>query len=324
MRTSLVLGLVTALSLATTSITLATPIIMQGQFIRTAVSDDGTLGYGSGTSPGLLHDITGSSDFSLNDDYITPGTPHEGFSLSFGDATFVNDNSSGDSLGAGTLTDLSGTDFDHHVRYFDSNGFFEITHDIMFNNGDEHILIETEIMALQLLNNVQFARGIDPDPDVNRFGSFATENRYGLDRTNDGDFDDLNEIAQNDGVFATGLNSDQTIGLIHLDGGESHAAAIMDACCIQYAPNTYFTSRRPIVPGISSTADHGLGLAYNLGTLTAGTSAHLQYAYVLGDTLETVDTSGPSPTPEPGTWMLFGTGFMGMIGYSWRRREHST
>lgn len=31
-----------------------------------------------------------------------------------------------------------------------------------------------------------------------------------------------------------------------------------------------------------------------------------------------------TPTPEPGTWLLFGTGLMGCIAYSWRRRKQTT
>ena len=29
----------------------------------------------------------------------------------------------------------------------------------------------------------------------------------------------------------------------------------------------------------------------------------------------------PTPTPEPGTWVLMGTGLTGMLGYGWRRKQ---
>lgn len=35
-------------------------------------------------------------------------------------------------------------------------------------------------------------------------------------------------------------------------------------------------------------------------------------------------TTPLTPTPEPSTWLLFGTGLMGCISYSWRRRKQAT
>ena len=29
----------------------------------------------------------------------------------------------------------------------------------------------------------------------------------------------------------------------------------------------------------------------------------------------------PTPTPEPGTWVLMGTGLVGLLGYGWRRKK---
>ncbi len=52
----------------------AAPIVMEGDFVRTAVGDNGTLGAGGSADPGIMHDPTGSRSWGP-EDYLTPGTP---------------------------------------------------------------------------------------------------------------------------------------------------------------------------------------------------------------------------------------------------------
>src|SRR5947207_562339 len=62
----------------------AAPLTLTGNFLKVGISDAGTLGSNSATSPGILHDPTGTQNFcpgGICNDYLTPGTPHEGFSF---------------------------------------------------------------------------------------------------------------------------------------------------------------------------------------------------------------------------------------------------
>src|SRR6056297_1006498 len=103
------LATATTLALMTSLPVTAAPIILEGDFIRTAVSDDGTMGFGGNTSPGILHDPTGTGDFSLNDDYLTPGSPFEAFSVQSDQSGLVaNRNNAGDNIASTGITDTSG------------------------------------------------------------------------------------------------------------------------------------------------------------------------------------------------------------------------
>ncbi len=42
-------------------------IILEGDYVKTAVSENGTLGFGGNTAPGLLHDALGSGFFCSGD-----------------------------------------------------------------------------------------------------------------------------------------------------------------------------------------------------------------------------------------------------------------
>jgi hypothetical protein len=67
--------------------------------------------------------------------------------------------------------------------------------------------------------------------------------------------------------------------------------------------------------GLSSTGDHGLNLAYDLGTLLDGSSVTLTYAYAVGDKID--DVGNPGGVPEPATWAMMIAGF-GMVGGAMR------
>ena len=313
MKTCIKSGIAAALVFALGGVNAAS-IIMEGDFVRTAVSDDGTLGFGGGISPGILHDPTGMGDFSLNDDYLTPGTPFEGWELEVTNAAGAftqirNVNSSGDTIPVGTLTDLSSGAFDNHVQWAASfGGLIDIQHDYFFNDGDERINIQTTLTALQDLTGVLLSRAMDPDPDVNRFGSFSTNNQRGLDANTDGDFDDAGDARPEDFTGAVGTQSGQTIAIFSTDA-TPHNTGISAICCSVTDPTFYLNGGNL---GDSSTGDDGIGIGFNIGDLLSGDTAVINYAWVMGGTLETVDIGDDDGTvPVPPTLALLGVGLLG-------------
>lgn len=286
----------------------AAPLTLEGDYIRVGISDYGTLGSGGATSPGLLHDPTGTSTFGVND-YITPGTPHEGFSLVSDQFSFSqNDNDGFSDFGTASPTLLVGPDalgYANAATWSGGNAFLSITNSYFFNPGDQRILVTTKITALSDLADLAFARSVDPDPDVNTFGSFSTNNQRGNLLFGVDDF-----------IGAEGPSTGLTLAIVNLNGDVYvHGTQINGSCCSNIDP--YDVLAFP--GGVTSVGDHGLNMAWRIGDLTTGSIATINYAYAVGDRIGTVGGDG-GVIPEPASWLMMIAGF-GLVGAALRRRR---
>jgi hypothetical protein len=65
--------------------------VLQNEYIKAGVNETtGTLGSGGNTSPGLLYNNAGSSTWNTAYDYLTPGSPFEGFTVRIEDSQQVH------------------------------------------------------------------------------------------------------------------------------------------------------------------------------------------------------------------------------------------
>jgi hypothetical protein len=309
-------GMALAACCAVSAQAYAAPIVLSGNYIRIGISDFGTFGSNGNADPAFVHDPSGTGTFDSDFDYIAPGTPHDGFSLVSSQFGFTaNDNNFGSGFGSGSPTLLTGAaanGFANAASWTGQNAFARITNSYFFNAGDERVLITTTITALSDLTNLAFARSVDPDSDSRSFGTSSSNNQRGNSL-----------FGVNDFVGSAGSVSGRTLAIVNVDdAGFEHTTQINGSCCSNINPYTVLANGGDD-RGLSSVGDHGLNMAYRIGTLAAGSSATFSYAYAVGARIE--DTGGAPVVPEPGTWMLMLTGFgtMGAVMRRQRRRGHA-
>lgn len=286
----------------------ATPVVLTGDFIKTAVNDVGTLGSGGSAFPGLLFDKTGTSDFSSNNDYLTPGTPYDYFGVRTTQTGLVGN---ANSFGTGVITTLTGpTDLSSGTINSASwsgeyNGFFKLVNTYKFNDGGQRIDVKTTITALQDLSGLQFARSIDPDPDFNTFGDFSTNNSLG---------DVTLGIAPTDYAYSLGLSTGLPLGLF-TDSPLKHNAGIVSDWG---GAGNAAADPTQILAGINNgNGDYALALGFDIGNLLLGQSVSIDYSYVMGLSKDTVDipVDTPSEVPVPGAVWLFGSALLCFTGF---------
>lgn len=269
-----------------------------GNFIGVTINDSGTLA-------SLKHDKLGGGVYGVND-YITPGTPHEGFSVNSAETGYREN---GNALGSqafvgGASSVLSGAaalGYGFAATWTGSNSLLEVNNRFFFNTGDERIRVITTLTALSDLTNLAFARSVDPDPDVNTSGSFVTNNQRGNSLFGVTDF-----------IGAAGPVTGLTLALVNNSGNTyTHNTLIGPGCCSSLDPNTVLGGGANNV-----SADRSLNMAWLVGSLASGNSATIEYYYAVGDKIEVVGGG----VPEPATWAMMLMGF-GVVGGAMRRRQ---
>jgi hypothetical protein len=282
----------------------AAPLTLTGNYVQVGVGDAGTLGSGGSAPPGMRHDSTGTGNFTpggIPNDYLTPGTPSEAFAVSVGSSTarttYSNSNSGGGDFTSTSPTLTAVPGFSLGATWSSSiAGVLQIDHTYFFNAGDERVNIVTTITALEDLIDVAFGRHLDPDPDVNRFGDFATINTRGNSL-----------FSANDLVSAAGRTTGLTVGLLDNQSTYFSNTGISGFCCSIDSPDNVLLGYGPTSP-TNNVGDFGLQMAWSIGNLARGASASITYAYVFGERQDTIGGDVPAPM----TPLLVGLGLVGL------------
>ena len=265
------------------------PRQLMGRYIRAGVTPFGTLGSFASTPPGLQYDATGWGRFFDDADWLTPGSPMEGYSVSgiVAGATFLDFGSNEDwstlvfRFAGWTFFSFDGVE--RGGETWDQRGVFTgarnddsgrlmytLEHDVRLNRDDQHISIRTTITAgPRPLRDLKFSRFIDPDVMHTlgpRGDTQVTSNMRGLF-----------PIGRRNVVFAEALASKYVLGLYSTAPPQSVG---MSVSCPPWTqdPEVFFRSDTDAV------GDCLIGVGFNATSLPALSRVSFCYAYVLGST----------------------------------------
>ena len=301
---SLVAAIVSASVYAQTATISGTGMgVLQNEWVKAGVNtNSGTLGSGGGTSPGLLFDPTGTGTFDSRYDYLTPGSPFDGFSLKVDSVNKTNNNAWG--LDIPKTSGLTLSNGDTTLSWSGASTFgsntWSVTNAYTLGVGKPYIDITSTITAGGSASNVYFAKFIDPDSQGMPGDSSATDNvlGYGAIPSTNVAFSEATVSRYALGLYSAGSNVRAGI-----NGWSTDAASYInaDASC---GTGVLFCRR-----------DDTIGLTFQWTGVNSGDTLTASYAYIFGPSAFAAASSavtggagGGTPGTAPGGGTLVDVG----------------
>ena len=268
MKKTIISGLL-AVMLSTSA--LAGNEILVNEYIKVGVNETtGTLGSGGNTSPGILYDNSGTSTFNTSYDYLTPGSPYEGWAVRIDntDGTkyklYGNNNagfqSSGNTEVAGAWV---GTPSASSAVWAGSTTEFDIRHTYSLPSLQKYLDITTRLDAKEAMPHLYFGRYIDPDAVAAPGDSSATDNvrGYGI-------------IPKSNVIFSEATVSRYALGLYSTKSSNVNTAILGWSS----DPKDYYGGGTLDV----KRADDTIGISFYAANVAVGDILTWNYAYIFG------------------------------------------
>ena len=244
--------------------------VLENDYVKAGVNGtSGTFGSGGNTSPGLLYDSTGTGTFNTSYDYLTPGSPFDGWSIKIDGANTTNNNG-----GGASWTDSDGlSDGTNSLTWQGTNSShsgWQVEHIYTLGATSQYIDIETNITAGSAASAVYFGRFIDPDARAAAGDSSATDNVLGYSGIPDSNvsFSEATVSRYALGLYSTNTNVDAGIS----SGWTTEADG--------YTTSPYTDSSGNTVN--YGTGDHTIGLTWSWTGVSAGDILTADYSYIFG------------------------------------------
>lgn len=266
--------IVAAIALTFATNVMAANSILQNEYIKAGVNEyTGTLGSGGNTSPGLLYNDAGSSTWNTGYDYLTPGTPFEGYTVRIEDSsgslisTHTNNNAGARDITTGAWV---GTPTASSAVWAASTSNFNIQHTYSLPSGIKYIDIDTRIEALVAMPKLWFGRFIDPDARAAAGDSSATDNVLGY-----------GAISRYNVAFSEAISSRYALGLY---SSATNVRAGITGWSTD--PKDYYangtTGYGSYTDNTYGRGDDTIGLGFLVSGVSIGDIINFRYAYIFG------------------------------------------
>lgn len=246
--------------------------ILVNEYIKAGVNEStGTLGSGGNTSPGLLYDNTGTGTFNTVYDYLTPGSPYEGWAVRIDNADgtqfkLYGNNNAGFQMDSNTTVSGAwvGTPSASSAVWAGSATEFDIRHTYSLPSAQKYLDITTRLDAKAAMPHLYFGRYIDPDAVAAPGDSSATDNvrGYGI-------------IPKTNVVFSEATVSRYALGLYSAQVGNVNTS-------IQgwtSDPKNYYLNSGGYDVG---NGDDTIGIGFYAANVAVGDILTWRYAYIFG------------------------------------------
>ena len=267
--------------------------ILQNDYVRAGVNGTaGTFGSGGSTRPGLQYDSNGTGTFpadTAQGDYLTPGTPWDGFSVMVDGTNYANNNSSGT---RGITGDGNGlTDGTNSFSWTGGvTSVFDVTNTYTLGATSEYVDITSSITMGVGANDVYFSRHIDPDAMPETGDTSATDNVLGY-----GVIPDTNV------AFSEATVSRYALGLYSTDSNVDAGITRWTTDADSYTENAVDSDGSN-----TNTGDNTIGLSWNWSSVSSGDILTASYAYIFGpsafDAADAAITAGAGGGADISSW----------------------
>jgi hypothetical protein len=296
--------LVTAAMADTSSIDGASNMgVLENNWVKAGVNKDaGTFGSGGNTSPGLLFDPTGTGTFDAGFDYLTPGSPFDGFSVKIDGSNYANNNASwggADIAATGALTDGDNT-LSWGGSWTHDSSTWSILNTFTLGANNPFVDVTSVITAGSAADDLWFGKFIDPDSQGMPGDSSSTDNVLGY-----------SGIPSTNVAFSEATVSRYALGLYSTD---ANTAAGINGWSSE--ADSYVNADASCGTGILyCNADDTIGLSWHWVNVSAGDILTASYAYIFGpsafdaaDSAVTGGAGGGTPGELPTGWTLTDVG----------------